>query len=467
MKNKDKKTVFLVQIEEDCLKIIKCLSCFSAQAEFICIELPKISSSQELKKALIKEGFKANEIIASLPRNQVTCRFLRLPGKHPEELEKIARLQASRYLPYPAEELVTAYDILATDKEGFSEVILTICHKNSLAEYLNLLVDKPQCAKLGIILSSYGICNLFHHLKPQESEIVMLVDPDNQQTELVVTGKGKMLFSRSVKIGRETPGWEGLLSTEIRKTSDVFIKETLGEPIKRVIILGVSDLTQESLLKIEKEAGMTIEFLNYAKALNLKMAARGLSLDTRHSFASLIGLGLKNLPDALNILPERVKEDKLNLSRSQERLKSAILIAGIILVFFLGMVKNLENKERYLQKLKKQLSDITQEALPLEGIEKRFRLIASKADRKDSPLDVFYEVHRLMPAEISLVNLSYEEERSVLLHGTTTDMQGVFKLISALEKSPAFAQFNIKIRFATRKKIQSGEIIDFEIGCAR
>lgn len=466
MRDRGKKILFVIQLSENNLKVVKCSLRNNSRVEFLNLSLQPLPSENELAAALDKQGFRSNEILVALPRSQATCRFLRVPGKDPAELEKISALQASRYLPYPAQELVTAYQIIRSDKEDFAEILLTIAHKNSIAGYLNILKSRPKCAKLSVILSPYGICNLFYYLEPEESATLMLIDLDNEQAELIITACAKVLFSRSVKINRELAGWEGLLSAEIAKTTEAFVKEAQGERIKKIVILGIRPLLQESVVKIAQGAG-EVEFLNYAEKLNLKPEEAALAFGSHYSFASLLGLALKPLPAALNILPKTLKEKNLNLSRRKEGLRLGVLAVGIIFIWALGIAKNLDNKEDYLQRLKKQLNEIAQDARPLEGIEKRFQLIKNNAGRNDSPLDILYELHRLMPPGTNLANLTYEENRLVVLRGTAADLNSVFAVVAALEKSPAFSKFNIKIRFATRKKAQNAELVDFEIGCSR
>ncbi|MDO8662641.1 MAG: PilN domain-containing protein [Candidatus Omnitrophota bacterium] len=456
MKDKNKKTIFIIQLSEAGLKIVKCLR-HNAQAEFLSLSLEKIASEKELSGVLNKQGFKSNEIIVALPSNQATCRFLKIPSQNPEEIEKISGLQAARYLPFPTEELVTAYQVIRAGQDNFSDIILTIAHKNAVSSYLNILADNPKCAKLSIILSSYGICNLYYHLR-KETETIMLIDAEGEQAELVIAEDKKMLFSRSVKLNLGQAGWEKALAAEITKTVDTFLKEAQGKRIKKIIILGIKDISSDSLLKIGQEADATTEFLNYPEELKLKLG---------HSFTSLIGLGLESLPESLNILPQKTKTRNLSLKLKNQQIKLGILIAGIIIAGFLGIAKNMDNKTIYLQRLKKQLSGVEKEARPLEGMEKRFKLIENNAGRTDSALDILYELHRIVPEHISLINFNYEENRLVLLHGSTSDLNSVFALVAALEKSPAFTKYNIKIKYATRKKIQTGEIIDFEIGCTR
>lgn len=461
---KDKRSILIIQLSGKLLKTVNCLRRLNLRAEFKNFDLQEVPSGNNLSSQLIEAGFNSREIIAALPGNQATCRFLKIPGANQEELEKISILQASRYLPYPAEELVTAYQVIRSGQESFSDILLTIAHRNSITEYHDLLKPPLKASKLDIILSFYGICNLFYEIEPKEAGTVMLIDLDNQRAELVIAAKGKIIFGRSTNLNNGIPGWEEALLTEITKTSDAFTRDIQGERIEKIVLLGAKNLTPESLLKFERQAGVPFEFLNYFEKLNIQPVPEAA---LNHSFASLIGLGLKSLPESLNILPKTAKETNARKSRRKERLKLGMLVLGSIIVSFLGISISLENKTRYLQNLEKETAKITAEARPLESIEKRFKLIENNAGKKDSPLDILYELHRLIPEQISLISLSYEENRRVVIHGRAADLNAVLNLVAALEKSPAFEKFNIKIRFATRKKIQTGEVVDFEIGCLK
>ena len=163
MKNKDKKLNYIIQLCEGSLKVVKC-SRSNSRVEFLSLKIHPVASVNELPAVLSAEGLSSNELLVSLPRNQATCRFLKVPANSPEEIESISGLQAGRYLPYPAQDLVTAYQVIRADKDRFSDIVLTIAHRNSISNYLNILSDKFKRAKLSIILSSYGICNLYYRL---------------------------------------------------------------------------------------------------------------------------------------------------------------------------------------------------------------------------------------------------------------------------------------------------------------
>jgi hypothetical protein len=65
------------------------------------------------------------------------------------------------------------------------------------------------------------------------------------------------------------------------------------------------------------------------------------------------------------------------------------------------------------------------------------------------------------------VSLSYEEANEIVLRGQAPELNAVLTFAGQLEKSVAFKKFNIKVRFATKKKIEGIELLDFEIVCTK
>ena len=103
---KKKNFVFICQITESHLKVIKCLC--NPQREFVGLEVEAIPPDIDDKKITEKlaEIFKRldyshNPVIICLPRSKVTSRYLKVPAHTQQEIEKILSLQAPRYLSYP------------------------------------------------------------------------------------------------------------------------------------------------------------------------------------------------------------------------------------------------------------------------------------------------------------------------------------------------------------------------------
>jgi hypothetical protein len=473
MKPKNSKVIFLVQIKETTFSLVKCLANNAYKKEFVDLESAVIEAPLDTKKtkeifnqALKKLGYSNNPIIALLPRSQVTLRYLKVPAQTAEEIERIISLQACRYLPYPANELITGYQVIATDKQGYSEVNLVIVHKDVVERYVNILAE-INSKNIRIILSSYGLVNLLSFIQPREIQAAILLDIDLPRVELAISAEGKLLFSRSFNISQKNQEWQSLLVDEIKKTKDAFEKEIPNKEPGRLILITAAKNISDTKELLSKELALAVEELSYWDKINASQKFLSRLTTAEGSLAALIGLGLKDIPDTLNLLPQNIKDVSKKTLQRQEAFRQIALALCVVLIFGLGIAKNFINKEQYLKKLKGELKKVEQEARSLEEIEKRFAYLGSRLQRKPSSLDILYEIHQNIPAQISLINFIYEEENQVNLHGTAVQLSLVFEFVSKLEKSTAFNNFNIKVRYATKKKVQSGEIIDFEIACIK
>jgi Tfp pilus assembly PilM family ATPase len=490
IKPKKKKTLFVCSITENFIKVIKCQihsvpvppllaragsvrgsGVHNSLCEFVGLEIETLPSvgiddkkiTEKLNQIFRRLQYNKDKVILSLASNHATCRYLKVPTQIPEEIEKIVSLQASRYLPYPANELITGYQCVYVDSVGNTHLNLVIVHKNIIERYIKIFADLKITAPK-IILSSFGLCNLYNSLiKLETPSTILLMDIDSAQVELAIISSGKLLFSRYFKINRTQPNWENVFIEEISKTRDAYLKEVAQEATSKIVLISAKNLAQEFLEILKKQTDLVVEILRYSEKINLPKALLPRVLSSADSFASLFGLGLYEVPESLNLLPQEIKEKSQKNLKRRENLRKTCVILGIFLILGLGIANDLDNKEKYLDKLKTELNKITSEAKPLEQIERGLSLLETNFRKKPAALDILYELHQVIPPEISLVNFSYEEDRQVILRGQTPQLNAVFTLVQALEKSAVFKNFNIKINYATKKKIQATEIIDFEV----
>ncbi len=153
-----RKTFFIFQAGEGSVRIIKCVSADGKKIEFAGVEdllFANVSDggaiSAEIASGFRKLGYTSEEIIVSVPRGSVTLRFLKIPSQSPREIEKILKLQAPRYFPYPVEELNSAFGIIRSDEQGYSVVKLVIAHKAVIARFQAFLKGlKPSHLNVGM-----------------------------------------------------------------------------------------------------------------------------------------------------------------------------------------------------------------------------------------------------------------------------------------------------------------------------
>lgn len=466
-----KKTVFICQLTDMVFKLAKCVSLDGVKKEFSALEaIPATAGDEHLAKdisQLFKRlGYKGEKLVISIPRGSVISRFLKIPSQSPQEIEKIVSLQAPRYFPYPVEELNSAFQVVSSDAQGYSDVNLVIAHKDVVNRLLKLLQGLNP-ARIFAVSSSYGLAGLFHQLNPQDSASVLLADVNFTQIELVASRQGRVLFSRSFKLERSNPNWTEIFIDEVKRTKDVFLKEVAKEPPDKMFILGASGLSPAALEKIREKTALAAEefpFMNRV-AVSEELARRISEAD--NAFANLIGLGLMPPAESLNLLPGELKAASRASNRKKEFLRLVVSLAAIIFIFALGLGKNIQNKAEELKLLKAELDKVAQECKPLEEIEDRLQLVRQYSRQETSGARLLAELHKITPQQVVLANLLYDAGSEVVIRGTAQELNAVFDYVKLLQKSSAFKNFNIKVRYATKKVVNAGELVDFEIACIK
>ncbi|MFA5272278.1 MAG: PilN domain-containing protein [Candidatus Omnitrophota bacterium] len=467
LKTKDKKARFGICFGEDYLKIIKYIpNRKKAFFDFKVVHFPVNPLDKEIIDktfcALKDLGYNNNPIMISLPRNQATCRYVKIPTRLPSEIEKIIPFQTSKYLPYPNLELITSYQTISSDKSGYSHINLNIVHKDVVSRYLSILKSLA-IKNFSILLSSYGLYTLYNEIAPKDNGTTMIVDVDTLYAELIVASQKKLIFSRSIKITQQQT-LEQQLADEIIKTNNAYTKET-NQPLPEKVIIFTNKNIDLNILK--SKVPIPIETLGYLNKNTWTSSADETIKSTGVSVASLIGFMLKKASLDLNILPVEIKETRKRYIRKKEFLKSVFFAAVTLLVFTLAIIKNIDNKTAYREKLKSELEKLSPEARRLELLEHRFTLLQSQGKERLALLDVLYELHKVMPQNILLSNFTYEENNQIVLRGQTPNLDSVLDFVSYLEKSQGFKEFSVKMRYATKKKTSMGEFIDFEIICLK
>jgi len=467
-----KKFIFLCQINEKSFTVVKCSKNIYSKIEFVDCALQEIKPGIDDKalSGIIKEVFSKlsyadNPLIINLPRHQSTCRYLRIPASSPDEIEKILSFQAAKYLPYSPDELTTGYKVLSTDDEGYVHINLIIAHRDLVERYLHIF-KSAGIKKVHINLSSYGLAIFYKYVRPKDPGVVLLVDIGLSHIELTIASQGDELFSRSFGI---TSGedWEDSLYDEINKTHNAYLQEKEKKIPGKIVILGSQGNCQRALANLHQRLSLPIESISYLD--NIRASEDFIKGVSRigGSLASIMGLAFEKIPDSLDLVPQEVKELRRALARRKEYATFALLGLIAFVLFALGAAKSIENKTRYLDRLKSEIGKVEQEARPLEELEKKSKLWGSRVENESSALDVFYELHRVIPDDVSLVNLGYTYDKQVVLRGQALNLGVALKVVSQLEKSLLMRNFNIKMRYATKRNTQGGEIVDFEIVCLK
>ncbi len=469
MKKRIAASLFVCQITDTHLKVVSCAAAGVPRKILACVCEP-ISQDADLRiisgllvKTLLGLGYKSNAaIVFCVPRSKAACRYIRVPAQAADEIEKIVILQSPRFLPYPAEKLVSGYEVVAIGKDGYSDINLVIVHKDLIERYF-AVCGTLNPRRISVALSSYGLGNIFNDRYPSDKELTMGLNIDARQAEVVVLREQKVVFSRAFTCNISILQWEAELAEQIHKSMEAFAKEVGNGRIGCLKILSQKALSEGSWEVLKARLGISVEQIAFSeKDQRFGMVADYLAA-SECSFFDLIGSALVNVKESVNLLPKEAKDLLRQKCIRTEQVKFWLLVLGTIAFFLLGAYKYLDNKAIYLSRLKGHLQNLSKDAKAYEEIEDRFARLIQRSENTPKTVDIISELHTLAAQGISLISITYEEGRQLIMHGESAQLQTVFELVGRLEKSPVFANFRSKVRYASKKNTPSGELVDFEI----
>lgn len=397
-----------------------------------------------------KNSSSDTSIIISLPRILATCRYIKIPSLENSEIEKMVRFQASRFLPYPANEIISAFSVIEKDSLGFSHINIALVHKDAIERLLKILKisgKKPSA----ILLSSYSIIywcrknNINLGDKP-----CAIINIDSFYIEIVIICKEKLLFSRAIKIGggalenitsqQSDDESLALFASEMEKTFKSYHKETERASPEKIIITGTN------------------------KNLIAKIKDISLNLPCEYIIGNpILTLADNDVEDSLNLLPVALREQNQRVFLQAGYKKIAYLTCGAVFFISAGLGINYWIKKTYLDSIKQKLEKINPQIKFIEKVEKQVKLINGQMLNAVPTIDKFYEIYQLLPNDIYLTAMVYEENGPLTIRGIAQKLSSVFNAVDGLNKSNIFS--DVKVRYATRKQLANGESVDFEIVC--
>lgn len=466
----NRKITTSIEISDRYIKLVQVLANGQSEKVIACVfkefstEDPEAAGA-ELKKMLKEHNLKPRHVILAIPRQSVTTKILKLPSQNPLEISDMAGFQATKQIPYPKEEIAYGFNIIGVDPQGFSSVMLVICHKDVIERPLEILRSRG-ISPVKVTLSSFGLLNWFNSnselRKKSESFPLILVDYDTASVDIAIVYMGKLLYTRGLTFG-PTEGEKDFerLKIEIEKTLTSYEKESetirAGEAVFTGNVSGLAGLKDE----LERSLNMKVEIIDPFGRVSANIAAPKYGpYAALASYSSLIGTAVGG--EEVDLIPRGLKISRAEGIKKKKLAISIVLSIAVVASASITVWNKVHQRELALKALESELKDIAPAAEEIEKMRLSSEVIKSQLSKKSEASDIINELYKIVPANIYLVLCSYEDEK-VELKGTANVLSDVFKLVTILENSAYFQ--NVKVRYATKRKIGSEELIDFEISC--
>jgi type IV pilus assembly protein PilM len=333
-----------------------------------------------IREMLGELKLKGGRVNYSIAAQSVFTRFVKLPTVDPDKIDQIVQFEAQQNVPFPIEEVVWDYQLVAGKDENKIEVVL-VAIKADLLDELNGAVEEAGLLTGVVDVAPMALYNAFRYNYADAVGCTLLIDIGARTTNLIFVEPNKV-FSRSIPIGGTTftanitrEFNEPFGAAEERKRNDGFVSlgGAYAEPSDPEIAR-VSKIIRNSMTRLHAEITrsisfyrsqqggsqpqhvylcggsvglpyireffaeklqMPIDFFNplrnvtVAGTIDLESAGR-----TAHTMGELVGLAIRSAAEApmeLNLEPASVSKAKL-LARKQP----FMILAGLCILLSLA-----------------------------------------------------------------------------------------------------------------------------------
>ena len=415
--------------------------------------------AKEIRSILSRNKVAHSYFLVSFPRHLVTIKNIRLPAVSDSEIRNMAELQAIKYLPYSRDEIVVSYKVISTTSEGYSDVLLVLAQRKLVERYVNIFkIAGINVDKLG--LSSEGILNWYIKTERGTSDSVAIIDIDRYHTHIQIIKDRNLLFSRSISFDAFFAEREkNAILKEIRMSFETYSKER-NTGVGAIIISGAEDYTKTIYDILCTDTATPCEIVlqeDYIKGYGF--GEQVLKRLKEYSYTALFGLTRAPELAEINLIPEEILAKRKADAVKRELTKSIILVLCVLVAFFAILEKKMLEKRFYLQKLDAKIKAIQPEVERLSRLKESSEIIDSQLTFSGSSI----EIYKMLPKDVSLTLLEFEDKERLLLRGTAKELSSVFNFLPVLEKSAYFE--NAKINYATKRTFRNVDFADFEIVC--
>lgn len=424
--------------------------------------------SAEFLSVVRKYKIQPNEVVSLLPRYQVTVRNLELPSTEPGEIKKIVDLQAVKQTPYTAEEIVFAYEVLKSRREGYSSIMLVIAHRDVLNAHLKVLQDVGLRSESITLSTGCSAEWVSHALKGlPNDEISAVVDVDADRADFYLCQRESIFYTQNLSFGsqkmKEDPSvWGEKVLDELARALQIYRSEEISKEPSMLILTGAYQSLMPLAGKLTSATGLPLREVPLDEAARRQILAqeRGEEWVDRQSFTAVLGLAQQEKP-AINLIPQEITIRASFMEKSRNLLIAGVLSLSIFLVVIAIFVSRYYDKLAYLQWLKQQAAVTAPSALEVQQNRSHVREILTIHYGNARLFDVFGHLAHIMPHEIYLTDLNLNKEDELLIQGRSDSMTGALELVNQLKADKNFQ--DVEAKRLTKRIVDNKEIVDFEI----
>ncbi len=436
--------------------------------------LSEEETAKLLNDTVSSRGIRPEAVTAIISREKAMVRYMRLPTLDRSEIEKMVSFETAKQTPYSEDEIISDYEVLGSDEEGYSSVMLVISPKNEIAR-INRVLGALVSRLRQIRLSSEAIMGWLNTVKGliKQGKIICLIDIDSNSTEIVIVSDGRPNFSRSISIGA--------LDISKQKEKGNSPKEKLADEIKRSIAAHFKEKAMAAVDISEfviTGAGSVIEDFKEFFATRINTPCKVINVLRKSSFegeaiteagvpqdASICTVyGGPFAVEGINLISQKQKKKQSTTVTFKRVINISVALSILFLVLFGLVGLKIWQREALLSELKLMYSQVESAANQTEAKFKKLRSIKAQLSGEASSLNAIYNLYSIIPGNIYLSDFNYDDTSKVVrFRGRAQKISEVFKLVTLLESSESFS--NVQTRSVAEKRTRGSAMVGFQISC--
>lgn len=411
---------------------------------------------------------KKPEIINSIPAHLVITKNIEIPSVDSKEIKEIVSLQAGRHTPYSREEIIVDYLDLGAFKSSYTKILLVIVERNvvkrqfAILDKAGLKLERMFFAPEGLGLSTERILKI-----DSEDSPVSVLHIDESVTDFTIVFKKKVVFIRSIPIGAmhlvgEKEKYETRFIDEVKRSLEVYQSESIEKNPNMLVLSGAIEELKDLEIILNSTLQLPVSGISYFKNLMVtEQALKEASLAKRLSFLNVIAPLLTWEEMKVDLVPGEIRLKKALQEKGRDLIKTCIFTLVAFVFVFSILISKIYFKIIYLQNLNSKYQNLNQEAQVLEKDFSKISLIKNFLSDRGFPLEVLVELYDLVPLDLELSDIRFDEKNKVAIRGTAESMSTVFSFVDIMEKSKYFK--DVKTKYTAKKKEGQKDLTEFEI----
>lgn len=231
----------------------------------------------EIEKFLQEHQVDSGRLVTFIPRYLVTQKYLTVPAIDHLEIHQMAPFQIPDLVPYSRDEITFDYQIISSDEEGYSKLLVVIVQNKVLEDYFSRIHDlglKPDA----IQLSSAALANWFFATYQEESldeanNISALVYFDEESLDIAYIQGKQLISSRGAEL-KAPPNSEEMFNQvawELKQGLAIINQELGPREIGKVILAGrnispeLTNFLSEDLSVLVEQSAAPFKDITFAK----------------------------------------------------------------------------------------------------------------------------------------------------------------------------------------------------------